>query len=131
MKKLPLIPVCIIVVLGISAMGCAGYTSPLPTAPNNTTRSFRNDVKPIFSKYGCASCHGGSGGLQLGTVAQLLEGGIHGPAAIPGKADSSLIIRKISSNPPFGDRMPKGGAKVADADAQVLRDWINEGAIDN
>lgn len=117
--------------LGIALTGCADSNPAQPSGPNTTTRSFQTDIKPILTKYGCTGCHGGSGGLELGSAVQLVQGGMHGPAAVPGKADSSIIVMKISSTPPFGDRMPLGGSKVVDEDAQAIKDWINQGAIDN
>ena len=65
------------------------------------------------------------------TVAQLLQGGVDGPAVISGKADASVIIKKLSANPPFGDRMPQGGPYLPDSTMQVIKDWINQGAKDN
>jgi hypothetical protein len=90
-----------------------------------------NDVRPILARYGCISCHGGNGGLFVGTVEQLRQGGQHGPAVTPGNAAGSLIIQKLSSIPPFGDRMPQGGPYLPDSTVQVIRNWITEGALDN
>lgn len=101
--------------------------SPPPTQ----NVSFKNQVVPFFMNYGCDGCHGGNGGLDVQTVAQLLRGGIHGPAIIVGKADSSVIVRKLSASPPFADRMPRGGPYLADSTIQLLKTWINQGAKDN
>jgi hypothetical protein len=93
--------------------------------------SFSQNVRPILQQYGCISCHGGSGGLVVGTVPQLMRGGDHGPAVVTSNADSSNIIKKISTNPPFGDRMPQGGPYLPDNTIQTIKDWINQGAKDN
>lgn len=100
-------------------------------APPITEVSFRNDILPVFQRHGCLSCHGGTNNLFVGTVAQLLAGGTNGPAVTPGNADGSLIIRKTSPTPPFGDRMPLGGPYLPDSTLQVLRTWINQGTKDN
>ena len=102
-------------------------TSPPPTSDV----SFMNQIVPFFISYGCDGCHGGNGGLDVQTVAQLLRGGIHGPALVAGKADSSIIVRKFSPSPPFGDRMPRGGPFLADSTIQILKTWINQGAKAN
>lgn len=94
-------------------------------------RSFANDVLPRLSQYGCIGCHGGNGGLFVDTQPHLLQGGNHGPAVIAGNADGSILIKKISTTPPFGDRMPQGGPFLADSTIQVIKDWINQGALDN
>ncbi len=131
------------VVLWISAMfldGCtdqgsnpaAPVTSPQPPPPTqNQDVSFESQIAPVLQRYGCVGCHGGSGGLFVGTVAQLLQGGLDGPAVTPGKADSSLIVRKVSPNPPFGDRMPQGGPYLPDSTIQLIKLWINQGAKNN
>ena len=100
-------------------------------APPEPEISFRSDVLPIFQRHGCLSCHGGTNNLFVGTVPQLLAGGLNGPAVTPGNANESLIIRKTSTTPPFGDRMPQGGPYLPDSTTQVLRTWINQGAKDN
>jgi len=93
--------------------------------------SFQSEIRPIFQQRGCDGCHGGNGGLFVQTVAQLLQGGSHGPAIVPGKADSSNLIKKLSPNPPFGDRMPQGGPYLPDSTIQIIRTWINQGAKNN
>jgi hypothetical protein len=93
--------------------------------------SFAADIVPLFIQHGCYQCHGGNGGLVVHTLADLLRGGQHGPAIVPGNADASLIIQKISPGPPFGARMPQGGPYLDSATVGVIRAWINEGAPDN
>ena len=119
---------------GCSDMGSApvardSQTTPPPQQGQNV--SFANQVSPIFQRYGCYGCHGGSGGLFVATVAQLLRGGDHGPAVVPGKADTSNLVRKLAAAPPFGGRMPQGGPYLPDSTLQTIRLWINQGAKDN
>jgi len=119
-----------IVIAGCSDKGNNPVNSSSPS-PQTQDVSFKNHIVPFFINYGCDGCHGGNGGLDVQTVAQLLRGGIHGPAVVTGKADSSLIVRKLSASSPFGDRMPRGGPYLADTTIQVLKTWINQGAKDN
>jgi hypothetical protein len=128
-----------IVAIGIG--GCrdlgqepAGMTAPPPTPPPSTTGvSFLNDVRPIFANptIGCLGCHGGTNGLFLGTRQGVLAGGNHGPAVVPGNSAASLLIQKMSATPPFGVRMPDGGNPVPDSLVQKIRNWIDQGALDN
>ena len=132
---------CIICVLALDACNDMGSEPvanlqppppPPPPPPPAQEVSFQTNIKPIFQSYGCNGCHGGSGGLFVQTVAQLLQGGLHGPALVAGKADSSNIIKKLSlSTPPFGQRMPEGGPYLPDSTIQVIRTWINQGAKNN
>jgi hypothetical protein len=99
--------------------------------PPGSQISFRQDVLPIINSYGCPTCHGGIAGLTVSTVAGLLTGGDHGPAIRPGKADSSVLVQKLSATPPFGVRMPRGGPYLPDATVNEIRAWIDQGAKDN
>jgi hypothetical protein len=137
MSKHLIIKLFPLLVLGVLIASCSDIgTQPMsdkrpPPPPPSQDVSFQQQIKPIFQANGCLSCHGGSGGLFVATVAQLLQGGDHGPAIVPGNADASNIIKKLSPNPPFGDRMPFGGAYLPDSTIQVIRTWINQGAKDN
>lgn len=130
-------PVLILAVLAFIS-GCKDLGEDLPvTGPPGTPGSsgaqisFRNEVLPIFQKYGCFQCHGGQNNLITSTPADLLRGGLHGPAIVPGNADASLIIQKTLTPPPFGDRMPQGVPALPDSIRNVIRAWINQGAKDN
>jgi hypothetical protein len=118
-------------IAGCTDMGNNPASSSQTFPPPTDQVSFKNQVVPFFMNYGCDGCHGANGGLDVQTVAQLLRGGFHGPAVVAGKADSSIIVRKLSSSPPFGDRMPRGGPYLADSTIQILKTWINQGAKDN
>jgi hypothetical protein len=93
--------------------------------------SFQARVLPILTNYGCTGCHGGSGGLFVGTVAQLLTGGNHGPAVVAGDGANSNLIKKLGTPPPFGSRMPLGGSALPADTIAVLRTWIDQGALNN
>ena len=133
---------CAVVLAAVSLMvGCRDMgTGPDPSAPTlpgppppRPQRSFQADVRPIFadSRIGCLSCHGGTNDLFVGTQPDLLRGGLHGPAVVPGNSAASLLIQKIGPNPPFGARMPFGGTPLPDSTIQVIRDWIDQGALNN
>ena len=130
----------VVAMIVLSAAGCSDKgtnvmdtVQPPPPPPPASSQdiSFSSQIRPIFDRYGCTSCHGGSGGLYVQTVAELLRGGDHGPAIVPGKADQSNLALKISPTPPFLDRMPQGGPYLPDSTIQLIRTWINQGAKDN
>jgi hypothetical protein len=109
-------------------------TAPPSTPPPTATGvSFLKDVRPIFASptIGCLGCHGGQNGLFLGTRQGVIAGGNHGPAVVPGNSAASLLITKMSATPPFGARMPDGGNAVPDSLVQKIKDWIDQGALDN
>jgi hypothetical protein len=129
LQSIPLIWILVV----MSGCGDLGSDVMMPGAPppSPSTVSFKKDITPIFDRYGCTSCHGGNGGLYVQTVAQLKQGGDHGPAVKPGDSAHSILIGKFSTPPIFGDRMPQGVGPLPDSIQLVIRRWIDEGAQDN
>jgi hypothetical protein len=89
---------------------------------------FDREVHPILAAK-CFACHSGdkrSGGLSLSNYAEILRGGKTGKVVNPGSSKDSLILRRV-----LGDGtpvMPPVGERLAAADIDVLRAWIDEGA---
>lgn len=90
---------------------------------------YTTQVAPIFQKY-CVGCHNADdreGGLSLETFDQLVQGGEHGTAILPGQADASRLIRLLTgSAEPL--MPPEGEARPSDEQIALLRRWIDEGA---
>ena len=113
--------------------------SSLSAAPaiSADSLSFTRDIKGLLSNR-CIRCHGpdaearhggGENGLRLDTFAGATED-LGGYAAIvPGDADQSEIIIRISEEdtelvmPP-----PEAGEPLSDKERVLLRQWINSGA---
>lgn len=103
----------------------------LEVAPPNgsQTVSFATTVAPILMA-NCQGCHIGgtqaSGGLRMDTFTQLLRGGDSGAIILPGKANESLLVKKIKGE--TGDRMPAGGRPALTTDQiTAIATWIDEG----
>ncbi len=102
--------------------------------------SFKDNVTPIIKKH-CLPCHAeenfNPSELSLDTYDDLMAGGKHGPPVTPGKADESIIVKKVGPNPPFGDQMPlkkknvTNPDRLTDQEIQTIKDWINQGAKNN
>jgi Protein of unknown function (DUF1553)/Protein of unknown function (DUF1549)/Planctomycete cytochrome C len=88
------------------------------------------DVKPILARH-CVSCHGAErpkSGLRLDTAAAAIRGGQGGPAVVPGKAqESPLYLAVIGMGD--GDRMPLKRPPLPTTQVEILRDWIDAGAV--
>ncbi|MBV9470366.1 MAG: PSD1 domain-containing protein, partial [Abitibacteriaceae bacterium] len=108
-----------------------------PAAPATTLSSedvafFESKVRPVLAE-NCYSCHAASrksakGGLQLDSRAGWMKGGSHGPAILPGKPDSSLLIKAVR----YHDedlQMPPAG-KLSASQIAALEDWVKRGAPD-
>lgn len=88
---------------------------------------FVEHVRPVLQAQ-CFSCHGGKfkqAGLSLQTRETLLRGSDNGPVVVPGKADASLLVRKIRHEHEPG--MPYKAAKLPDAAIAQIVAWINAG----
>jgi hypothetical protein len=131
------------ILIGFIVIGSlAGFQRPVDKPNLKTDRkiktdtvSYKKDVLPIF-KANCLPCHTedqlNPSELYMDTYDNLMVGGKHGKPIVVGKADSSLIIRKLDAKPPFGDRMPLKRKTSLSADTiSILRAWINQGAKKN
>ncbi len=92
---------------------------------------YLTQIKPIFAEK-CAACHGPlkqESELRLDAAQLILTGGYSGPAIVPGHADESLLLQRVSANE--DDRMPPAGEGEPLKAEQItlLRQWINAGAI--
>ncbi|MBV9125207.1 MAG: DUF1549 domain-containing protein, partial [Planctomycetes bacterium] len=87
---------------------------------------FEKEVRPLLVER-CFRCHGGEktrGSLKLTSRAEILQGGAHGPAAVPGQPAQSLLIRALHYTDSL--RMPRDG-KLPDRDIDILTRWVQEG----
>lgn len=99
--------------------------------------SYSADVRPILdASCGGAACHipNATNGVNLSTYASIRAsvGFQYGsPIVVPGDADASPMIDKISGQPQFGERMPRGMTPLLAGEIEIIRVWIDEGALDN
>ncbi len=72
-------------------------------------------------------CHGAAktSGLDLRTGESILAGGENGPALVPGDDDASKLLKLVTYE--LKPEMPPG-KKLANADIEILRQWIEAGA---
>lgn len=91
---------------------------------------FNADIRPILNTK-CISCHGGvkeSSGFSLFSRQDALRKTDSGkPAIIPGDADHSEFMRRLTSKDPE-ERMPYHAQPLSEAEIEKLRTWINQGA---
>ncbi|MCH2209396.1 MAG: DUF1549 domain-containing protein, partial [Lentisphaerales bacterium] len=97
----------------------------------NAEVSFINDVRPILS-YKCFACHGfdeetRDADLRLDTFAGAIAdlGGYQ--AVVPGDPDKSELIQRIITHDE-DDIMPPKGDRLTDAEVNILKEWIRQGA---
>ncbi len=135
MKRLFIIGLICTFTVGISQTRHHPAHKKAPAKKKTALVSYKKDVVPIFTTY-CLPCHTedqmNPSLLYLDTYENMMAGGKHGHPIAPGKPDSSILIRKISSTPPFGDPMPMKRKSPFPKDTLVIiRKWIEQGAKNN
>ena len=115
-------------VLGLGGgLGVASAQGP------DSTVTFNRDVRPILAE-GCYNCHGPNAptrqdGLRLdipeGPLAD--RGRYGGPVIVPGNADESLLMQRVTHESDSA-RMPRGRAALLAEQIETLRRWIDQGA---
>jgi hypothetical protein len=101
-----------------------------PPEPTADVR-FNRDVRPILSNH-CFKCHGPDlkkGGLDLqnrdAALRKLKSGS---PAFVPGKADESQLIDRVSAGADDPRHMPPKGEALKPDQIAKLKAWIDQGA---
>jgi mono/diheme cytochrome c family protein len=92
---------------------------------------FAKDIQPIFQKR-CIECHGPDkqkGKLRLDSKEAAFKGGKQGPVIMPGTAEKSELYRRINLPKGDDDVMPNEGELLTKTQIELLRDWINQGAV--
>ena len=87
--------------------------------------NYATQIDPLFNKYGCKGCHGGTQNLFLDTYQKLMTTGNSAPIVVASDTNSVLVKRLKGDGVA---RMPFGGSPVADADLRLVIQWILEGA---
>jgi glucose/arabinose dehydrogenase len=85
-------------------------------------------VQPIFREH-CVGCHGPTqqlSGLRLDRRADAMRGGSQADIG-PGNASGSRLYHRLIGTT-FGRQMPPAGP-LTDAQVDIIRQWIDEGAV--
>src|SRR4051812_17186573 len=91
---------------------------------------FGRDVQPIFAGH-CYECHGPEktkGKLRLDSRSSAMREG-EGAIVLPGKAAQSELYRRVTLPKGHEDIMPNRGEPLTRSQTDLIRDWINEGAV--
>ena len=93
------------------------------------TPVFDSLIHPVLTAR-CGACHNPErrkGGLILTTAKGLFAGGRQGKVVVPGRADDSEMIIRLSLPPGHTDAMPPDHA-IPSAEIALIRWWIDQGA---
>jgi len=117
----------VLVLAGLGALGAAPQEAP------STPVSYVRDVEPLLRR-ACFGCHQpakAKGKLDLTSHGALMRGGRGGPAVVPGNPEESLLLELVmpfDGDPP---EMPIDAEPLDEAQVELLRRWIEEGAEDD
>src|SRR5215469_7891549 len=114
-------------VLIITTLACFGAARVYADAKVD----FAKDIQPIFQQ-SCVKCHGPEkqkGDLRLDSKTDAMKGGKDGAVIVPGQADKSDLYKRVTLAPGSDDIMPPKGEPLTKAQADLLKDWINQGAV--
>ncbi|MEJ2679515.1 MAG: hypothetical protein P8174_10630, partial [Gemmatimonadota bacterium] len=90
-----------------------------PPPPPSTTVSYGSDVQPYFDAQ-CTSCHSGTNppkSVDLASYAGVMGSSV----VVSGDPDSSLLVQQLEG----------GHRSQLQADIDMIRTWIQEGAQNN
>lgn len=102
------------------------------------TVSYHRDVEPVLAA-NCLACHSspsGTGyrtvGLEMSSYQRLMQGTLYGPVVKPGDSQCSILMMMVEGRVDATMRMPHNASEPLTArDIEVLRLWIDQGALDN
>lgn len=95
----------------------------------DTPVSYEKEIEPIFAKR-CFVCHSGSvkkSRFDISSYEGLIKGGRRGSPIMPGKGDSSPLIKYLARTvKPF--MPPRGEEPCTPEEIALIRLWIDQGA---
>ena len=124
MKRSCLTPATILILVG---SGCATQQV-----------SYQEDVVPILENR-CAKCHtppDGAGykatGLSMVSYDALMQGTFYGPVIYAGDSRRSILNMLVEGRAGKMQRMPhKEEEALSENQIETLKNWVNQGALDN
>ncbi|HLO41002.1 MAG TPA: PSD1 and planctomycete cytochrome C domain-containing protein, partial [Phycisphaerales bacterium] len=107
-----------------------GAPATITLASSGEPVDYVRDIEPILMKR-CYKCHTGDepeGQFSLSSLETALKGGESGkPAIVAGDAKASYLFHLVSSKD-SSERMPPKGGPLEDAQIDLIRRWIDQGA---
>ncbi|MCU4175187.1 hypothetical protein [Carboxylicivirga sp. N1Y90] len=129
MKKIKHLIISSLLLLLIGFVGCE-YKTIVPDKGDpvdpEVPISFSAEVEPIWTSQGCVSCHPSAGGLDL-TVGNAHASLMSHPRAINKDNSSESTILTFKTVQPG----PHGSVDYVGNQSEIIKVWIDQGALDN
>jgi hypothetical protein len=141
-----------LVLAGLSLAGGCGGSSPGGSSASGSAATFTQIYAAIFplgTHAQCNYCHDrpaneiSNGMLDMGhtqadvytavvgTSSMSAKCGPTNKLVVPGDSSTSLLFLKLQDAPPCGDRMPQGASPLTAESLEMVRSWIDAGAMNN
>jgi mono/diheme cytochrome c family protein len=107
---------------------CSGYEAGKTLDLGSTTSADASAQVKLILTNNCATCHGPANGV-VGGFADVtdLSGLISQNQIIPNNANNSVLFQSLTGA--NGTTLMPVGMALNSSDIQVIRDWINQGAL--
>jgi WD40 repeat protein/mono/diheme cytochrome c family protein len=115
--------------LSVRSATVAALFSALPLFAQHP--NYDDDVKALFARR-CFQCHSAGemrAGLSLESYSGVLKGGGSGEIVVAGRPASSMLYKVVAREDGV-PQMPLGGAKLPDAEINLIREWIARGVLE-
>ena len=129
-----------VTLLSITLAACDSDSPTAPSDPNPELMPTFSSIQAVVFNQRCTSHHGAiaNGGLDLRSPQSFanLVGAPSTQTALlrvaPGDAESSYLIHKLEGRAGIvGNRMPENGSFLTASEIDVIRSWINDGAMND
>jgi len=115
-------------VFGCALLGSRSLSADDAAPPKIT---YDEHVQPIFRQH-CFTCHGDSDAksdLRVDNYAAMMRGGASGEVIAAGDPDASRLCALVSHAE--SPEMPPDQDKLPDSELNTIKEWINQGALEN
>ncbi len=125
----------LILVASLCALLVVGVSNALQADDSGVRKNAKvtyDDQVLALLKRRCSSCHSGDrteADLDVVNFVALMQGGGSGAVIEAGAADDSYLFRLVNHDD--SPAMPPSGGKIPKAEIKLLRDWIDQGALEN
>jgi len=113
-----------------SGFDLASFASETDSLSNEQEVNLNLAVRTIFAHH-CFQCHSSDkteGKLRLDEKDLVFKGGESGPVILPGDAEHSELVRRISLPAGHKEAMPGKGKPLEEKDISLIKLWIDKGA---
>lgn len=122
-----------------NALASSYFWGFITGSSSTSTVSFATDLQPIFNSE-CTLCHMSGGqaaflpltdGVSYGNlVSKASTYTASSKLVVPCDSSNSILYKRISGTS-VGFQMPKGGSALSSSDQNLIKTWIDEGALNN